>query len=1527
MTIAESLSMSSSLHQPGHDNALSRVSHTHRSVHSLAFGGMAPVPASQKSYEEEDIISNPSDDEHYQHGLAIPHDHSRIESTTAGTQLSPHDPALAHSRVSSVKGIFDGTTNYKTQQPSELSLNPLAKPFVFGAPRQQSWEVPIPSPTTRAPVTPTQPSPTQLVTIPTAAALSASGTPQTPSFGHQGHSRNSSFGRHLNVAAPEFKPGGFTFRAPPAAPLMPQPQHYEYGVGVGVGTNGHYIGYAGYTDPYASTPTVAYGGYTGYSPVHQLPPPSQPLPESAPAPVHHLQLSVGADQQPTQQDLEDAPFRGGQGREKRRRTASNVDDDSFANEEDSMASFRFPNAEPTSSPARDRNARSRAVPGNNDKATRDHAEEGGEPAPTFSLTPQQGTRLLTSSTSRESFLDLSSAPNSGAIRHQHKSLNPSAEPFTFAGFSNVTNGSPYVPNFGENVGSAGQYNDEDDEVQVVVVDEKRPEVDNMATFVFPPHQTVPTAMLSVKPSAPGTTSSAPATTSNASNNPHHSSADSNDPTADPIVTANARNTSTTSKATGGANRQKRAPIPLDFKQPISNNTVPAGLFKAVLTANGMQSNSPRMSLDLVMHDSFANGENSNNGTERTRRTVRSRLSSHDLLEHDSRPSMDDNDLPRISAGFRDAALKEKKGARQYRTDGRYATNPTSSNRSRPHLHRAEDMGEGMDSDDDAEYRGRENGVHYSGNEYYDDDDEDVFKATRNLRRHSRRRSSLPDSLHDTQERKTSSHQPQNGGINLAYINPGNHFFANGEAASKDGREPRALVAKEILESLLEEKMRNLREELKKDLKEAALSAAPALPASTTSGSFISAGSSATAASIAAATTSLEAQMNEIVSLFRAQLTESATRGLMDDDVQLQQVRGEMDLQLLKDAVEQGHRESIELLRKELDEVIDRLWGVRHGNGAVDGKQQGEVGEKEDPIPIIRQVGERTIQAVADSILDLQVRLETMSKATSSHERDEVAERVVNTITPILHALHADATVDYTLLTERLTQAVKPHISQLIDLASDKRETAVLIVNKLIPALPQLITASLPAHLTSGAGQQPPVDVAALTTHLTAEVRKAIGLINVFEIKEGVADLVLERLDSRLAVRDKNFNVESVSAKVSENVVASIVESLNANLLEGVKKVVEKVQKEQATLWKVEQEDKNFSVANDVVNGVVGRLNEDRKSLVQEITEGAVTRVLEGVKNIVPNVDVDALTSSLQVAVAEGLKRSAESQGDLVKDFVGRIEEELNTSSHKLEGLLVEKLQATSLQVSQFETATVNAIEKAIEKTTTAVAEAVIAALPPVTQPPTGSLANHPDENIAFIKEAINGLVDNHKGLSRETSAISSSQRDIINRLATLPASFATATTVLQDSHADFVSARDQMRRDLDELRKQNTEHQVQLSKARGAHGQIRVEKDVLTEKLSVVEAEKDKLKVQKMDLDEEIGIKRAEAETLRKRNEELEGELEKALAKLKVAVAGVQQGQNKIGEVEKANRELTNERQGLKNKVCNFIKYGYVFFC
>ena len=191
--------------------------------------------------QEDDIISNPSEEnlalggrraeflgvrteEYYpesggdraarQHNpFGIP-EHSRGPSSP----YSVHDPAMAHSR--------SGSDNYAAYAPNlthqatlsagrRASLNPLAKPFVFGQSfgASASWSQPEP------------PAPS----MPIPMSMSAGSVSYSPL-----HTRLPSLGKSLNVAAPEFKPGAFNFRVPglptmpvpePAAPSFPVPQH------------------------------------------------------------------------------------------------------------------------------------------------------------------------------------------------------------------------------------------------------------------------------------------------------------------------------------------------------------------------------------------------------------------------------------------------------------------------------------------------------------------------------------------------------------------------------------------------------------------------------------------------------------------------------------------------------------------------------------------------------------------------------------------------------------------------------------------------------------------------------------------------------------------------------------------------------------------------------------------------------------------------------------------------------------------------------------------------------------------------------------------------------------------------------------------------------------------------------------------------------------------------------------------------------------------------------------------------------
>ncbi|KAI0770961.1 hypothetical protein BD413DRAFT_554018 [Trametes elegans] len=685
-------------------------------------------------------------------------------------------------------------------------------------------------------------------------------------------------------------------------------------------------------------------------------------------------------------------------------------------------------------------------------------------------------------------------------------------------------------------------------------------------------------------------------------------------------------------------KPKRAPIPLDFKHPVSTATVPAGLFKALVN---------------------------NDGEERTRRTVRSRLSSREIYEHSPRPSLDDLHVPPIS---------------QRIGRGRMFTDPGFRDASPEH--------------------------------------EDVFSVRR-----PSRRSSLPPRHHDDDEDSMSD-------VSLPPIN----FARRVEMQQYEHR----------LERLLEEKFENIRHALDQYKQ--------------TAGSQT-------------LNSSTEAMISEVVSLFRAQLQESAARSL--DDSQ-QDARGDFDFEVFKGMIEQSQEETRAAFRQEVANLVQ----ARQEPGA-------------DVRQLVEELSNRTVNALASAMSQLGARIQSMeTNRAPSANRDIVAQDLLQKLLPHIAALRADP-VDYDILTARLAQAVKPHISQLIDLASDKRETAGLIVDRLVPILPSL---------------QPNINLDAVVGRLTSEIRAIVGPLDAHEIKEQVSDLVVERLDSRLAVRDRTLNADAVSERLVEN-----IRGLLAPLADVQRKVDEIATRQPPSH----------------VNGVVPQID---------------TAVLRQ--------DILSVLSDLPQRLTAAIEALGHAQAELKR--ADRVERDPGSS-------------------------------KALQN----------------------------------VEAAVTNVASDYKKLVLQNQEFSEFCNDIIKHINTLPEAMVEATKVLQNAHADF-AARDTSQKDSEEIRRlmsANSELQVQLAKARGAHGQVRVEKDMLNERVKAAEAERDRLHERVEALQDSVSNKAAEAAAMEAKNAELEDALARALDRLKAADVQAQSQQERLSELEKSKHEIGLEKQQLKAKV------------
>ncbi|KAL0945542.1 hypothetical protein HGRIS_014704 [Hohenbuehelia grisea] len=693
-------------------------------------------------------------------------------------------------------------------------------------------------------------------------------------------------------------------------------------------------------------------------------------------------------------------------------------------------------------------------------------------------------------------------------------------------------------------------------------------------------------------------------------------------------------------------KPKRAPIPLDFKH--SNTTVPAGLFKALV----------------------------NQGEERTRRSVRSRLGSREVLDTSRRASLESIDVPTISRKMSRSLLngdatKENYPPADRRADADLYGPPTSSN--------------------------------------------------------------IPNSRH--------RHSP---------LHSAGESMLSGVSVSQTGR-----IDLQHLEQRLENVLEDRFDAFSRDIQDM-------LGAAHTNGHAVKVDAST------------EEKVDEVISLFRAQLKESTLRSLENSRVD---ARGDVDIDFLQEFIQQSQAKLFTSLKRELEGLNLQLRGSADQASSLAPQDYVTGSEVKQ---MMENFSSLTVGAVVEAIQEQSVRLETVERGTPARDRDILVEQLVNALMPLVNTVRAER-VDYDHLTEQLAQAVKPHISQLIDLTSDKRETAGLIMERLVPLLPS--NASL--------------DTDSITLQLVTEIRRAIAPIDAFEIKEQVADLVVERLDARLAVRDKGFSAETLSSKVTES-VSQILDPLQDTL---------------SILARVEEGQK-------VVNAEQAGLSAASNAVLAQL---------------------DLLSTQLSSAVDE-IKVDDSSKAPPV-------------------------------------------IDTTIFNDTT-----------------------------ALMKSSLDALVDGQGNLYHSTSEILSKQQEVMDHLSAISKSINESSSILQASMLDAKSASADSR-EIDELRKTNSDLQVQLAKARGSHGQVRVEKDLIGEKLLEVESDRDSLRSRLKEAQDAIAHKATEAISFESRNKELEVALAQALARLQASDVASQAYQGQIVQLEKANRELASEKQNLKSKV------------
>ncbi|KAH8120720.1 hypothetical protein DFH11DRAFT_1500736 [Phellopilus nigrolimitatus] len=549
---------------------------------------------------------------------------------------------------------------------------------------------------------------------------------------------------------------------------------------------------------------------------------------------------------------------------------------------------------------------------------------------------------------------------------------------------------------------------------------------------------------------------------------------------------------------------------------------------------------------------------------------------------------------------------------------------------------------------------------------------------------------------------------------------------------------------ERLESLLEQKIEQLRDDL--------LIHAPVR------GGFVSG--------------STDEMVKEAMAMFRTQLRDSAAKEFEDSTMD---ARGELDFEMIRSIVEQGHEDTRRHIQQDLADILQN---IKDSEGSA---------TPQSILDLVRGIQELKANVLASNahVSDRISAIGNVSPyAGAQQEREAFIFDMISALTPQLASLRSES-VDYDALTNKLSQAVKPHLGQLIDLASDKRETAALIVDHLMPILESI--ASTPTVFDTGN----------LVSEMTATINRIVSPIDTYNIKEQVADLVVERLDSRLSVRDKDIagNFDSLKSKVA-----------------------------------------------DAISPILGRfegLNKGVSTLSREQT--------------------DALMET--------------------RDFMDKQSEAAAS--------LIEKLNGMS--------------------------EAVIIIQSLATQQQTDAKSSTQLlEQIESSVEAINS----HVGVGAEKELSSISQQ--LHEFKPIPESISSALSSYEKKHSEIITYLQSMQDVSQEVRKlssANADLQVQLAKARGDHGKVRVEKDNLNERFTSAEAERDLLRVRVEDLQTTALAQAVEFSALKTCNVDQESAMHAALDRLKIADVNAQTQQERIAELEKANRELSLEKHQLSSKV------------
>jgi hypothetical protein len=340
--------------------------------------------------------------------------------------------------------------------------------------------------------------------------------------------------------------------------------------------------------------------------------------------------------------------------------------------------------------------------------------------------------------------------------------------------------------------------------------------------------------------------------------------------------------------------------------------------------------------------------------------------------------------------------------------------------------------------------------------------------------------------------------------------------------------------------------------------------------------------------------------------------------------------GEIDVELIRNIVEDGNKEVQASVQRDLTKI----------------SSQSLQSTRDEMLRMVEEQASRVVNALHGATMNMCARIDAVDHL--------VREPITGNVEDILREFMLDLEphlvnirtpqLDVDAITARLSEAVRPSLAQLIDFASDKKETAALIVEQLAPHLASL----------KKTGPLSQLDTQAVASQLAADVSRLVPPVDSHALTEQVADLVVERLNARLENRDKMLRPDVLAG----HVVAEINPMLPS--LGAVHEALNRITIEQSNAATAQQLDGLFSGQHtlskaverlpELIRDMQPRFGATQSGVSSEVDSDALSAVLAEIQKL---TTAQSELKSQNVALTHGQQHFTSEIQKLPVDFLSK----------------------------------------------------------------------------------------------------------------------------------------------------------------------------------------------------------------------------------------------------------------------------------